>query len=149
MTTATGGFKPAPPAACLDESKVESRTGAEFPAWMVGEAGFKPPPAASDVMFPNPLSPDNSPSASRIALNPNDVKHGLGRIVLTLVELLRELLERQAIRRIEAESLTEDEVERLGTTFQQLAEQMERLKQEFGVTDEDLNIDLGPLGKLL
>ena len=87
--------------------------------------------------------------SSRVALNPDDVKHGLGRLVLTLVELLRQLLERQAIRRIEAESLTEEEVERLGTTFMQLSEQMERLKKEFGVKDEDLNIDLGPLGKLI
>jgi hypothetical protein len=99
--------------------------------------------------FANAMAPDRMLGSSRIALNPDDVKNGLGRIVLTLVELLRELLERQAIRRIEAESLTEEEIERLGTTFLQLSEQMERLKKEFGVKDEDLNIDLGPLGKLL
>jgi hypothetical protein len=69
--------------------------------------------------------------------------------VLTLVELLRELLERQALRRIEAGSLTEEQGERLGTTFMQLAAQMEKLKKEFGLEDEDLNIDLGPLGRLL
>ncbi|MBM4035564.1 MAG: gas vesicle protein K [Planctomycetes bacterium] len=85
----------------------------------------------------------------RIALNPDDVKNGLGRLVLTLVELLRELLERQALRRIEAGSLTEAEIERLGTTFQQLASQMQELKEHFGLRDEDLNIDLGPLGRLL
>ena len=94
-------------------------------------------------------SPEQVLGSSRISLNPDDVKNGLGRLVLTLVELLRELLERQAIRRVEAGSLNDDEVERLGTTFLQLSEQMERLKTEFGVTDEDLNIDLGPLGKLL
>lgn len=90
-----------------------------------------------------------TPPAPRIALNPDDVKNGLGRLVLTLVELLRELLERQALRRIEAGSLTEAEIERLGTTFQQLADQMQSLKQHFGLRDEDLNIDLGPLGRLL
>ena len=94
-------------------------------------------------------SPEQVLGSSRISLNPDDVKNGLGRLVLTLVELLRELLERLAIRRVEAGSLNDDEVERLGTTFLQLSEQMERLKTEFGVTDEDLNIDLGPLGKLL
>jgi hypothetical protein len=65
------------------------------------------------------------------------------------VELLRELLERQAIRRMEAGSLSEDEAERLGTTFMQLSAETERLKEEFGLKDEDLNVDLGPLGRLL
>jgi hypothetical protein len=63
--------------------------------------------------------------------------------------LLRELLERQAIRRIEAGSLTADEVERLGSTFMRLSEQVEKLKKHFGLADADLNIDLGPLGRLL
>jgi len=85
----------------------------------------------------------------RFELPGDDLKNGLGKLVLTLIELLRELLERQAIRRMESGSLSEQEVERLGTTFMNLAEQMERLKKEFGVEDGDLNIDLGPLGKLL
>ena len=68
--------------------------------------------------------------------------------MLTLVELLRELLERQALRRIDAGTLAAGEVERLGTTFLRLAEEIDRLKQYFGLTDEDLNLDLGPLGKL-
>jgi hypothetical protein len=99
--------------------------------------------------FAKSLSATGLPSPSRIALNPDDVRNGLGRLVLTLVELLRELLERQALRRIDSGSLTEMEVERLGTTFLRLSEHMERLKSEFGVADEDLNIDLGPLGRLL
>ncbi len=99
--------------------------------------------------FADVLSVASPRSEPRIDLNPDDVKNGLGKLVLTLVELLRELLERQAIRRMDSGSLTEDEVERLGLTFLQLSEQMERLKQEFGVEDEELNIDLGPLGKLL
>ena len=92
---------------------------------------------------------DGSPCPQRIALNQDDVKNGLGKLVLTIVELIRELLERQAVRRIEAGSLTDEEVERLGTTFMQLSEQIEFLKKEFGLQNEDLNIDLGPLGKLL
>jgi hypothetical protein len=85
------------------------------------------PLAAGD--FARLLSPSCSPRPPRLSLNPDDVKNGVARLVLTLVELLRELLERQAVRRMEAGSLTEDEVERLGTTFLQLAEQMGRLKK--------------------
>jgi hypothetical protein len=85
----------------------------------------------------------------RISLRPDDVKNGLGKLVLTLIELLRDLLERQAIRRMESGSLTDPEIERLGTTFLQLSEQMGELKKSFGLEDADLNIDLGPLGQLL
>ena len=99
--------------------------------------------------FAKILPASRSPGPPRIALNQGDVKNGLGKLVLTLVELIRELLERQAIRRIEAGSLTGEEVERLGITFLQLSEQMQLLKKEFGLEDEDLNLDLGPLGKLL
>jgi hypothetical protein len=86
--------------------------------------------------------------SSRIRLQPENVRNGLAQLVLTVVELLRELLERQALRRIDAGSLTSGEVERLGTTFLRLAEEIDRLKQYFGFTDEDLNLNLGPLGKL-
>jgi hypothetical protein len=88
-------------------------------------------------------------ASPRIALNPDDVRSGLGKLVLTVIELLRELLERQAIRRIDAGSLTDAETERLGTTFMRLAEEMQRLQREFGLEREDLNLDLGPLGRLL
>ena len=91
----------------------------------------------------------NAPPSRRIALDPENVKKGLGQLVLTVVELIRQLLEKQALRRIEGGSLTEQEVERLGLTFLELNEQMKWLKQEFGLTDKDLNLDLGPLGKLL
>jgi len=94
----------------------------------------------------NPARPLTPP---RIALKQDEVKNGLGKLVLTLVELLRELLERQAIRRIEGGSLTDEEIERLGSTFMRLSEQVERLKKHFGLADADLNIDLGPLGRLL
>lgn len=99
--------------------------------------------------FARVMTPTAPPTPPRITLNPDDLKNGLGKLVLTLIELLRELLERQALRRIESGSLTEAETERLGLAFLQLAEQMERLKREFGVKDGELNLDLGPLGKLL
>jgi hypothetical protein len=79
---------------------------------------------------------------------PEDVQRGLAALVLTLVEVLRELMERQAIRRMDAGSLDDDEIERLGRTFLALRERMEELKTVFGLTDEDLNLDLGPLGRL-
>jgi hypothetical protein len=84
----------------------------------------------------------------KIKLNPENVRNGLAQLVLTLVELIRELLERQALRRIEAGSLTEEEIERLGQTFCKLSEEIERLKKYFGLSDEELNLDLGPIGKL-
>jgi hypothetical protein len=79
---------------------------------------------------------------------PEDVQRGLAQLVLTIVELLRDLMERQALRRMENGSLTDDEIERLGATFLALRDRMEELKDVFGLTDEDLNLDLGPLGKL-
>lgn len=89
-----------------------------------------------------------SQGASRLRVDPENVKNGLMKLVLTLVELLRELLERQALRRIDSGTLTREEVERLGLTFLRLSEEMGRLKKHFGLTDEDLNLDLGPLGTL-
>jgi hypothetical protein len=85
----------------------------------------------------------------RINLNQDNIKNSLGQLVLTLVKLLHELLERQGIRRIEAGSLTDDQIERLGVTLLKQAQEIDRLRQEFGLEEEDLNIDLGPLGQLL
>ena len=86
---------------------------------------------------------------ARLNLDANNTKNGLGQLVLTLVKLLHELLERQAIRRIEAGSLTDQQIERLGLTLMRQAQEIERFRKEFGLEDEDLNLDLGPLGKLL
>jgi hypothetical protein len=85
----------------------------------------------------------------RINADPEDVERGLSKLVLTLIELLRQLMERQALRRVEAGSLSDEEIERLGLTFMRLEARMEELKVTFGLQDEDLNINLGPLGNLL
>jgi hypothetical protein len=85
----------------------------------------------------------------RINADPESVERGLAQLVLTVVELLRQLMERQALRRVEGGSLTEEEVERLGRTFMALNDRMAELREEFGLTEEDLNLDLGPLGRLL
>ena len=86
---------------------------------------------------------------SRVNADPQNVERGLAKLVLTLVELLRQLMERQAVRRMEAGSLTDDEIERLGQTFMRLEQRMAELKRTFGLEGEDLNIDLGPLGRLM
>jgi hypothetical protein len=85
----------------------------------------------------------------RINLDQDNIKNSLGQLVLTLVKLLHELLERQGIRRIEAGSLTDEQIERLGLTLMKQAQEIDRLRKEFGLEEEDLNIDLGPLGQLL
>jgi len=85
----------------------------------------------------------------RVNADRDELEKGLAQLVLTLIELLRQLLERQALRRIDGGSLTEDEVERLGETFMLLEERMDELKEAFGLEDEDLNLDLGPLGRLI
>jgi hypothetical protein len=86
---------------------------------------------------------------SRIDADPERVEKGLAQLVLTLVELLRQLMERQALRRMESGSLTDEEVERLGETFMKLEARMEELKKHFELEDADLNLNLGPLGDLL
>jgi uncharacterized protein YjiS (DUF1127 family) len=85
----------------------------------------------------------------RVTTDPERVEQGLAQLVLTLIELLRQLMERQALRRMDEGSLTDEQVEQLGLTFMRLAERMDELKAEFGLRDEDLNLDLGPLGSLL
>src|SRR5205823_3127443 len=85
----------------------------------------------------------------RVTADPERVEKGLAQLVLTLVELLRQLMERQALRQMEQGTLDDDQIERLGQTFMKLAQRMEELKTEFGLEDGDLNLDLGPLGSLL
>ena len=84
----------------------------------------------------------------RINADPEHVENGLARLVLTVIELLREILEHQAIRRMDGGTLTDEQVERLGLALLKLKERMDELKTTFGLADEDLNIDLGPLGRL-
>ncbi|MEU7278288.1 gas vesicle protein K [Streptomyces sp. NPDC045431] len=85
----------------------------------------------------------------RVELDPDTVERDLARLVLTVVELLRQLMERQALRRVEGGELTEEQEERIGLTLMLLEDRMEVLRTRFGLAPEDLNIDLGPLGPLL
>ncbi len=88
-------------------------------------------------------------ATNRINATPDNAEHGLAKLVLTLIELIRKLVEKQAIRRVEGGSLNEDEIERLGETLMKLEMKMDELKKVFSLTDEDLNLDLGPLGDLM
>ena len=85
----------------------------------------------------------------RFDTDPESVEKGLVQLVLTLVELLRQLMERQAVRRMEAGGLSDEDIERVGRTLMLLADRMDELREHFGLEPEDLNIDLGPLGTLL
>ena len=92
---------------------------------------------------------DPSAPESRIDCSPENIEQGLARLVLTLIELLRQLLERQAIRRMEGGSLTDEQVEKMGESLMKLEAKVRELADQFGLTPADLNIDLGPLGSLL
>ena len=85
----------------------------------------------------------------RIDADPERVERGLAQLVLTIVELLRQIMERQALRRIDGGTLSDEQVERLGRTFMELDNRMAQLREQFGLDAEDLNLDLGPLGRLL
>jgi gas vesicle protein GvpK len=85
----------------------------------------------------------------RINADPENLQRGLAQLVLTIVELLRQLMERQALRRIDGGGLDDEQVERLGRTFLELDRRMEELRETFELDEEDLNLNLGPLGNLL
>jgi len=85
----------------------------------------------------------------RIESEPETVARDLGKLVLTIIELIRQLMERQAVRRLDVGDLSDETVERLGLGLMRLEEAMAELREHFGLEAEDLNIDLGPLGNLL
>ena len=85
----------------------------------------------------------------KINADPQNVEKGLAKLVLTLIELIRKLMEKQAMRRVEAGSLSDEEIERIGETLMKLENKMKELKGIFELKDEDLNLNLGPLGDLM
>lgn len=84
----------------------------------------------------------------RIDLSPERVENGLARLVLSIIELVRRLLERQALRRMDNETLTDEEIERIGEALMKLESKMEELKEVFGLSDDDLNLSLGPINTI-
>jgi hypothetical protein len=85
----------------------------------------------------------------RLETDPEHVQRDLMRLVLTIVELVRQLMEKQALRRLDDGDLDDDQIEALGSGLMHLADAMRDLRERFGLTQEDLNLDLGPLGSLL
>ena len=97
----------------------------------------------ADLGDPRPALP------ARINTDAKTVERDLAKVVLSLIDLVRRLMERQAARRVNAGSLTDDEIERLGETFLALEGQMEKMANAFGLEAEDLEMNLGPIGDLL
>lgn len=95
------------------------------------------------------MPPDTRTAAHRLSTDPDTVERDLIRLVLTVVELLRQLMERQALHRVDAGDLTEEQEERIGLTLMHLHDAMEDLCGRYDLRLEDLNLDLGPLGTLL
>src|SRR5580700_1920458 len=85
---------------------------------------------------------------TRIELSPDNIEQGLAKLVLTLIDFLRQLLERQAIRRMEGGALSDQEIEQMGEALMKLEAKIEELAEQFGLSPADLNIDLGPLSRL-
>jgi hypothetical protein len=92
----------------------------------------------------NPVHP-----LSRLDCTPENIDQGLAKLVLSLIELLRQLLERQAIRRMEGGSLSDEQIESMGSSLMKLEGKIREMAEQFGLTLADLNLDLGPLGNLL
>jgi hypothetical protein len=95
------------------------------------------------------LSKASSGLSGRIDCSPEDIEQGLAKLVLSIIELLRQLLERQAVRRMEGGSLSDEQVEQMGLALMKLEAKIGELAQHFNLTPADLNLDLGPLGRLL
>lgn len=94
-------------------------------------------------------APERTASRRRIDADPEAVERGLVGLVLTIVELLRQLMERQALRRVDVGDLSDEQIDRIGRTLMALEQRMAELRDHFGLSPGDLNIDLGPLGPLL
>ncbi len=109
-----------------------------------------PPPLTDQAgLFPSGALGEKTELIGNAIADPNRQKNGLGQLALTLMKVLHELLKRQALRRIEGGALTPAQIERLGVTLMNQAWEIERLRKDFGLAEGDLNLDLGPLGKLL
>jgi Gas vesicle protein K/Gas vesicle protein len=126
----------------LPDTRIPSRVDTR-PSNQVVDA-LAPPPAASSA----PLASVADALPARIDADPEKMENGLAKLVLTLIEVLRKVLEHQAVRRMEGGNLSAEEIERLGVALLRLNDKMQDMKGIFGLTDEDLQIDLGPLGTL-
>lgn len=129
-------------AAPRKESRAEASSGSTMESQVVDSLDA---PTGAVVA---PLESVAESLPQRLNTDPDKVENGLAKLVLTLIEVLRKVLEHQAVRRMEGGHLSDEEVERLGVALLRLNDRMQDMKGTFGLTDEDLQIDLGPLGKL-
>ena len=104
--------------------------------------------ANEEEQLRNALTFADSVIPERISADPDIVENGLAKLVLSIIELVRRLLEKQALRRMDAGTLTDEEIERLGSALMKLEEKMAEMKQVFGLSDDDLNLKLGPIKTL-
>ncbi|HSH46124.1 MAG TPA: gas vesicle protein K [Longimicrobiales bacterium] len=111
-----------------------------------GESGPEPTPEPTPSAGLRQVAPA---LPERIDASPEDIEAGVGKLVLTLIEFLRQVLEHQAVRRMEGGGLSDEEMERLGLALMRLEERLDEIRDTFGIDRDDLNIDLGPLGQLL
>ncbi len=134
----------------LDESQLETRGKDAAPTSLTNASSQSNNNHRETIAIASAIDyePDQA-FAPKTNIDPKNVEKGLTRLVLTLVDLIRKLMEKQAIRRMDAGQLHGEEIERMGDTFLRLDERMEQLKKTFDLKDEDLNLDLGPLGELL
>lgn len=128
-------------------SKAEEMSGKSF-------SNSKREPTEKELEYLSKLEREITKAEANIpklidAKNPKEAEQGIAKLVLTLVELLRRLMEKEAIRRIGRGSLSNIEIQKLGMTFKTIEKKMQELKTVFGIEDEELNLDLGPLGNLM
>ena len=156
-------FHPLHPAPMLQPAGAEARPGAtaSFQAAQAVQAVPTVPTvptvpahrATSSAAIPTIVGPERPIPLPRpggkLNVDPENVKNGLAQLVLVVVRLLHELLEKQAVKRIDGGSLTDEQIERLGTTLMLQAQELRKLQTLFGFDDEEMNLDLGPLGKLI
>ncbi|MFF7731283.1 gas vesicle protein K [Streptomyces sp. NPDC008001] len=136
MTAVPGRGEPPRP----DRLREVARAAASALSVVPAHPGELPPPLGTDR---------RRTAAERLHADPDTVERDLVRLVLTIVELLRQLMERQALHRVDEGDLTEEQEERLGLTLMLLHDRMAELCEQYGLTLDDLNLDLGPLGTLL
>jgi hypothetical protein len=108
----------------------------------------RPLPARDVRSLRRELARHAAPTPPRFNADPDDVQRSVGQLVLALVEFIRKLLERQAVRRMDAGTLTPEEIERMGRALMELERTVHDMAARFGLTPEELNLDLGPLGRL-
>jgi hypothetical protein len=140
---------PAPPSKKKRHKQARSRRTRQRASVVASAAGLRVTEVAELDALRRELERASGPSPLRWNADPDDVQRSVAQLVLTLVEFIRRLLERQAIRRMEAGTLTAEQTEDIGRALMTLEDTVRDFAARFGIAIEDLNLDLGPAGKLM